>query len=260
MKFLLMLFMLCGYGFSALAAEKKIEIETTTDIPTRIHISYTVKTGIGLGELNEIVNISQKSDAHTFNISSNAQATGVFKVIKPGNIIRESKGMITDAGLQPSVYSDQRANNEPSLALFDWKNHTLTLRYEGKEIQETLAAGTLDRLSLSYSFIFSPSDRVEAGNMLDIHVTDGRSLQRIQYKVSKEKLNTPLGELETVVLTKQQAGDDKAQRKIWLAPRYHMVPVRIQSIEKDGLEVEKMVAELSLSYPENLNNRSCCKH
>ncbi len=260
MKFLLMFFMLWGYGFSAQAAGKKAEIETETDIPTRIHISYTVKTGIGLGELNEIVDINQKNDAHTFNIISNAQATGVFKVIKPGNIIRESKGMITDAGLQPSIYSDQRANNKPSLALFDWKNQTLTLRHEGKEIQETLTTGTLDRLSLSYSFIFSSPDRIEAGNMLDIHVTDGRSLQHIQYKVTKEKLNTPLGELETIVLTKQQTGDDKEQRKIWLAPRYHMVPVRIQSVEKDGLEVEKMIAELSLSYPDNSDNRSCCKH
>lgn len=259
MKFLLVLFMLWGHEFSALAAEKKTDIETVTEIPTRIHISYTVKTGIGLGELNEIVDISQKSDTHTFNISSNAQAIGVFRVIKPGNIIRESKGMITGDGLQPSFYSDQRANNEPSLALFDWKNQTLTLKHEGKEVQKTLAAGTLDRLSLSYSFIFSPPNRVEAGNMLDIHVTDGRSLQRIQYKVSKEKLKTPLGELETIVLTKQIAGEDKEQRKIWLALRYHMVPVRIQSVEKDGLEVEKMVAELSLSYPDDSDNRSCCK-
>ena len=111
-------------------------------MPTRIHVDYTVTTGIGNGELSEIVDISQEIDAHTFNISSNAQATGIFKVIKPGNIIRNSRGLITDKGLQPDYYSDQRANKEPSLALFDWEKKILTLRHEGKETTEPLAADT----------------------------------------------------------------------------------------------------------------------
>lgn len=257
MKFLLTLFMLLGTELTALAAEKKGETEIADKIPARIHISYTVKTGIGHGELNEIVDISQKSDAHTFNITSNAQATGIFKVINPGNILRNSYGIVTEKGLQPNYYSDQRANDEPSLALFDWENQILTLRHEDQETLEPLVSGTLDRLSLSYSFIFSSVARLQPGDSLDIPVTDGRSLQLMRFKVGKEKLNTPLGELETIVLTKLYTEQDKMQRKIWLAPDYHMIPVRIQSVEKDGLEVEKMITNVDLDYTVN---SSCCKH
>ena len=257
MKFFLVLFMFWGIEHTVLAAEKKTEENIADKIPARIHISYTVHTGIGHGELNEIVDISQKSDTHTFNISSNAQATGIFKVIKPGNIVRNSRGTVTKKGLQPTYYSDQRTNNKPSLALFDWENQTLTLRHEDKETVEPLASGTLDRLSLSYSFIFSSPANLQPGALLEIYVTDGRGLQLIQFKVSQEKLNTPLGELETILLTKLHTKQDKMQRKIWLAPRYHMIPVRIQSVETDGLEVDKMIASIDLG---NTDNYSCCSH
>jgi hypothetical protein len=230
-------------------------------MPMRIHVGYTVTTGIGNGELSEIVDISQEIDAHTFNISSNAQATGIFKVIKPGNIIRNSRGLITDKGLQPDYYSDQRANKEPSLALFDWEKKILTLRHEGKETTEPLAADTLDRLSLSYHFIFMPltevKDKMQTGKLFKVHVTDGRSTQLMRFKISNEKLDTPVGRLDTLVLTKLYDRDDSMRRKIWLAPDYHMIPVRIQSVEKDGLEVDKMIAEINLGYDKP--GVACCK-
>jgi hypothetical protein len=230
-------------------------------IPTRIHVGYTITTGIGNGELKEIVDIRQEIDAHTFNISSNAQATGIFKVIKPGNIIRSSRGLITDKGLQPDYYSDQRANKEPSLAVFDWGKKILTLRHEGKETAEPLTVGTLDRLSLSYHFIFMPQaevqDKMQTGKLFKVHVTDGRNTQLMRFKISSEKLDTPVGRLDTLVLTKLYDRDDSMRRKIWLAPDYHMIPVRIQSVEKDGLEVDKMIAEINLGYDKP--GASCCR-
>ncbi len=80
-----------------------------------------------------------------------------------------------------------------------------------------------------------------------MHVTDGRSLQLAHYSIDKETLNTPIGELETIVLTKQQQ-NDKVKRRIWLALDHHMLPIRIVATEDDGLELEKMVHEINLSY------------
>ncbi len=264
MKFIFLFFIFLGYAIPAHAAEAMPQPATPEPgkIPTRIHISYTVTTGIGNGELSEIVDISQKSNIHTFSITSNAQATGIFKVIKPGHIVRNSRGLVTGKGLQPDYYSDQRTNKELSLALFDWKNNVLTLKHEGKETTEPLAIDTLDRLSLSYHFIFMPHqearDEIQTGKLFKVHVTDGRSTQLMHFKIGNEKLDTPLGRLDTFVLTKLHDPDDSMQRKIWLAPDYHMIPVRIQSVEKDGLEVDKMIAELNLGYDKP--GTSCCRH
>ena len=208
------------------------------------------------------MDITQKSDAHTFHIISDAQATGIYKVIKPGNIVRNSRGLVTDKGLQPSYYSDQRANKEPSLALFDWESRVLTLKHKGRETQEPLAEGTQDRLSLSYHFIFVPDIEAQAelqlGKTFEVHVADGRSLQLMRFLVGKERLNTPLGVMDTYVLTRIIDHDNSIQRKIWLAPQYHMIPERIQSVEKDGLEVEKIIAEINVDYDDQTD--SCCKH
>lgn len=70
----------------------------------------------------------------------------------------------------------------------------------------------------------------------------------VRYAVDKEILKTPIGELETIVLTMQQEKNNKLKRKIWLATAHHMLPVRIVAIEKDGLELEKMVTNINLSY------------
>ncbi len=248
MRFFLIFLILLGLKSTAFASENHIALETTTKIPKRIQINYTVKADIGYGELNEIVDIDQNNESHTFNITSDAQATGVFKIINPGKILRNSQGVVTEHGLQPNYYSDQRVDNQPSLALFDWEKQILTLKNEEGETLKPLTSGTLDRLSLPYNFIFTPISDMRNGDLLAIHVTDGHSLQLMQFKISRETLNTPLGPLDTVVLTKQQTNNDKMQKKIWLSPAYHMIPVHIQSIEKDGLEIESMIAKIDIDY------------
>ena len=214
------------------------------DLPSRIDISYAVKTGIGSGELNEIMLIEQSNGSHQYHISSEARPSGIAKLVKPGSIRRNSWGSITKLGLQPTRFSDQRNDKEPSLAIFNWGENILTLQHEDNEEIIPLPDGTLDRLSFSYNFMFSPL----SGKSISAHITDGRNLELIRYAVDKESLNTPIGALETIVLTMQQDKKDKLKRKIWLATAHHMLPVRIVAIEKDGLKLEKMVTNINLSY------------
>ncbi len=233
MKFLSSIILLWGFCFPAIAV----------DLPPRIEISYLVKADIGHGELNETLEIKQESDTYNYRISSEARPSGMLKLIKPGSIVRDSKGVITKTGLQPHRFSDQRNEKLPSIAIFDWKNNLLTLQRKGKEDQAPLPSGTQDRLSLSYNFMFSPLTK----NYIDTHETDGRDLTSARYTVDKEILKTPLGELETVVLTKQLEKNNQLDRKIWLATDYHMLPVRIIATEKNGLEFEQIVTKIT--YP-----------
>ncbi len=256
MKILLIFLILLGITPPAQTAESRIKNDSMSNTPTRIHVNYTVKTNIGDGELNEIIDFSQKNDQYMFNITSDAQATGVYKMINPGKILRSSQGIVTENGLQPNYYSDQRVNDQLSLALFDWKNQILTIKHNDEETQKPLSTGTLDRLSLPYNFILTPINDTLNSDLLAVHVTDGRSLKLMQFKVSRETLITPLGELDTIVLTKQHTNSDKVQRKIWLSPAYHMIPVYIQSIEQDGLEIARMIAKIDIDYATKTN---CCK-
>ena len=241
MKMFLLIFLLWGSSFPLSA----------TDLPARIDISYAVTTGIGSGELNETIKIEQNKNTHQYHIISEARPSGITKLIKPGSILRNSWGSITKLGLQPTRFSDQRNDKQPSVAIFDWSNDVLTLRHENDEEKKSLPHGTLDRLSFSYNFVFSTPPE----ESINVHITDGRTLEFIRYAVDNETLQTPIGELDTIVLTMQRENNDNLKRRIWLSTVHHMLPVRIVSIEKDGLELEKIVTNINLSYADAYNTR-----
>lgn len=234
MKFLATIFLLWMVSYPGFA----------TDIPTRIEISYAVITDIGQGEINEVMEIKHTPSGYSYIINSDAQATGVFKIIEPNSIVRHSEGIITKQGLKPSRAYEKRGKKEPSEAVFDWKNHIIILHHNGHHVQEKLPEGTLDRLSLSYNFMFAPLPK----HHVDRYVTNGHSLRLSHYKVTKEILNTPLGEMEAIVLTRQEEKNSKLKRKLWLAPNNHMLPVRIVSVEDNGREIDKIVTGINISY------------
>ena len=102
----------------------------------------------------------------------------------------------------------------------------------------------MDRLSLSYNFMFTPLPK----HHVQRYVTNGHSLQLSRYKVTQEIINTPIGEMEAIVLTRQEDKNSKLKRKLWLAPNNHMLPVRIVSVEENGREIEKIVTGINISY------------
>jgi hypothetical protein len=65
------------------------------------------------------------------------------------------------------------------------------------------------------------------------------------YTVGKETLDTPLGKLETIVLTKRLENEGQRDKKIWLAVDHHMLPVRIVAAEKMGVVTDQMVTNIS---------------
>ncbi len=235
MKFLPSILLLWILSFSVLA----------TEIPSRIEISYSVKTDVGEGEITEVMEVKKHTDdVYRYTINSKAQATGVYKLIEPNSIVRRSEGIITKQGLQPFRAYEKRGKKEPSLAIFDWRNHIITLQHEGQAAQEKLPEGTLDRLSLSYNFIFTepPEHHVER------HVTNDLTLRLSRYTVTEEILDTPIGKVETIVLTRQEEKNSKLKRKLWLALNNHMLPVRIISVEDNGREIDKLVTGINISY------------
>jgi hypothetical protein len=81
--------------------------------------------------------------------------------------------------------------------------------------------------------------------MVTLHETDGRRLEPVRYAVGKETLDTPMGKLETIVLTKQVDDSEGRDKKIWLAVDHHMLPVRIVSTEKLGIITDQIATRIT---------------
>ena len=233
-------------------------------IPSRVDISYTITSGTLEGEVNDTLEIKKDNGSRSYSIYSEGRAKGLLALTQPDNVVRDSEGTITAKGvLRPARFSDQHGKRLPKVAIFDWSKKSLTLQYKGREEQRPLPADAQDRLSLPYSFMFSPVP----GKTIQLHETDGKRVELVRYAVGKETLDTPMGKLETVVLTKQLPKDESGDgnddgnggrdKKIWLAVDYHMLPVRIISHEKMGIVTDQMVTKISYGeqpekQPDNL--------
>ncbi len=237
---LLSVFLLCGLSYfspSVFAA----------DIPARVDISYSITSGGLGGEVNDTLEIKQKSGSRSYAISSAARAKGLLALTQPDPVMRDSEGTITVQGsLRPSRFSDQHGKKLPKVAIFDWSKKLLTLQHKGREEQKTLPADAQDKLSVLYSFMFTSV----SGDVINLHETDGKKLELVRYAVGKETLETPMGKLETIVLTKQKGNDGERDKKIWLAIDHHMLPVRILATEKMGIVTDQMVTKIN--YDNNL--------
>ena len=245
---LLSLTLLKGFGlftfftFSASAA-------CAADAPPHIDISYSVTSGSLEAEMNDSLEIRQENGARSYAISSEGRAKGLLALTQPDPVVRDSEGTITAQGsLRPVRFSDQHGNKVPKVAIFDWNKKLLTLQHKRGEEQKNLPVNTQDRLSFLYSFMFSPVQ----GKEVSLHETDGRRLELVRYAVGKETLDTPMGKLETIVLTKQLEKEGDRDKKIWLAVDHHMLPVRVVATEKIGIVTDQMVTKIS--YEEKTAN------
>ncbi|SEL55179.1 DUF3108 domain-containing protein [Nitrosovibrio tenuis] len=235
-----------GLSLSAFSAAFSALPAFGAGIPPRVDISYSITSGTLEGEVNDTLEIKQENGARSYSISSEGRAKGLLALTQPDNVMRDSEGTITAKGvLRPARFSDQHGKKLPKVAIFDWNKKSLTLQYKGREEQRSLPTDAQDKLSLPYSFIFSSVP----GKVVHLHETDGKRLELVRYAVSKETLDTPMGKLETIVLTKQlnkSVDEDGARdKKIWLAVEHHMLPVRIVAHEKMGIVTDQMVTKIS---------------
>jgi hypothetical protein len=219
-----------------------------TEVPSRIDISYSVTSGSLEADMNDTLKITQENGERRYSLYSEGKAKGLLSLTQPDTLVRDSEGIITTQGmLRPERFSDQHGNKVPKVAIFDWGKKLITLQHKRGEEQKALPPDAQDKLSLLYSFMFTSAP----GKMVNLHETDGKHLEPVCYAVSKETLDTPMGKLETIVLTKQLEKEGDRDKKIWLAVDHHMLPVRVVATEKIGIVTDQMVTKIS--YGESMN-------
>ena len=207
-------------------------------LPAKVTLHYDViMHGVSLAEGIETL----EQDGKTYRITSEAKGKGIVAMLYRGAIKRMARGSIEPHGLHPAEFVDQRADREPARALFDWDKKTVTRIHDGKSEIVGLPADASDRLSFFYQFAFVPLP------VRDIRVTamDGKGVTRFHFLPGvREKLATPIGELDTVKFTKQKDGPDDKGTEVWFASAYHNLPVRILITEKNGDRADQVISRI----------------
>lgn len=211
--------------------------------PQTVQTQYEITlNGAKVGVMQEALEIRDSR----YRILSETHATGVLALVQRRPARAESHGEIIDKGLRPLTFDGVRGNNESRRvrAEFDWNAKALTLTHDGRSETLALPAGTQDRLSAMYQFLFLTPDRLRA---LAFAMTNGRKLDQYRYAIGTDTaIDTPLGRFEVIHLVKARAPTDTAT-EIWLARDHRLIPVKMRIIEDDGTRYEQIISRLDMT-------------
>ena len=212
--------------------------------PQTVSATYNVyMNGAHVGVMNETYEVRNT----TYRITSESVPLGALALFqKPGTVV--STGRLTSEGLRPERFEGRAIGRGQVRAEFDWSGERLSFGRDGKTETVALPAGTQDRLSIMYQFMFQP---FEGADQLDVAMTDGRRLARYRYEIERGvEIDTPLGRMGTLHLVRQSqdaGSNDKASgNEIWLAPERHFLPVRMVIREDNGTRYEQVATRIEV--------------
>ena len=210
--------------------------------PNNVQVTYDIYKGsMQIGRIDETYT---RTDNH-YTLVSTTRAVGLLALFNPGKIIINSNGLINTKGLQPLSFKHQRGRDEHKdrAAEFDWNAGQLTLIQHLQRTPVGLPAGTQDRLSAMYQFMFL---ELQPDTALDFPMTIGSKLDNYHYAITVgPTLKTPAGEFNTLYLDNQpKTGESRTE--IWLATQQHNLPCKMTITEADGDSLSQVLRKLEI--------------
>ncbi|GAB4288494.1 MAG: hypothetical protein Kow0083_01090 [Methylophaga sp.] len=201
------------------------------DIPD-FSANYLVKlNGIQAGELKRTLT-TEDNGLRKFN--SVSQAKGVFSFFKPDIVEETSIWQLIDGTVTPQRYQYQRTGGKKDKflqMLFDWHNSRVSIDDHQHPWQLDIQQGVLDKLVYQISLMQDLASGIE---QVDYLIADGGRLKTYQIKVlGKETITTPMGQIETVKLTRHREKPKDRDTTLWCAPALNYLPVKLEHVE-DG--------------------------
>jgi hypothetical protein len=202
--------------------------------PARVELTYDIaRNDLKIAEVIYLL----EHDAHSYRITETSKGRGILAL--RGTIRRTSRGKVSEQGLRPEEFIDERTGRPTARAVFDWDAKTLTQQYKGEPRSEPLPARAHDRLAFAFDFAFAPRRNGEVA----FDLFNGRGQSRHVYAPGgRSRISTPIGELEALRFVRE-SGDERTE--IWLASELSSLPVRIVVSEKDGTRYEQVVTKIT---------------
>lgn len=207
---------------------------TSPELPATGTIAYVVMSGDGTTLIGSAEQSWEMADGR-YRISSVMETSGLAALIRPVRLETESRGLLTDAGLQPEQYVSRRIGKERvDQVSFDWAAGRARFGNGG---EAPLPAGAQDLLSFNYQLGWL----AKTGDMA---IATGRKLGTYRLELlGKEWLETPAGPIWALHF--KASGETTTE--VWLASEQHLLPVKIRHIDKKGERFEQVAQEIRLN-------------
>ena len=175
--------------------------------------------------------------------------TPVFSAAAPladgATLLVTSQGIVTDKGLRPRTFIQQRKLDSVrnTRADFDWLTKRVTLNDKAGERIVPLPSGIQDRLSVMYQFMFLELQNMKA---YEVPVSNGSKVGNYQYDITRDKsVKVPLGTFKTIYLASPpEPGENRTEA--WLAVEHANLPCKVDITDPDGGKLSQVLTRFEL--------------
>lgn len=210
------------------------------EVPARIQARYDVlKGGVRVASIVE----TYTRTGADYRLESVTRATGLLSLFKPEVITATSAGTVTERGLRPRTYVQQRKldSERNTRADLDWESGRATLTDRAGVRTQPLPEDTQDRLSAMYQFLFLPMNDRTA---LDFPMTNGSKLDIYNYRIEHgQSVTVPLGTFKAHYVT-SLSRPGKNHTEIWLAEEHANFPCKMDITDPDGGKLSQVLTHI----------------
>lgn len=165
-------------------------------------------------------------------------------------VVLTSEGQVGNTGLAPRTMTEKRRGRALTATHFDWPANQVT--FSGSQAHYNLQPGAQDKATVPLQLAaIARGDPAQLSGNIDMFVGEDRDGSVYTFRVvGQEEIDTPLGRLQTVRLTRPpKPGSYKSRLDIWLAPAHGWMPVQIRSSEANGAVTTQTVNKIAMTQP-----------
>jgi len=166
-------------------------------------------------------------------------ARGIFRLYR-SEVTQKSWLSVNADHVRPDKYSAEDGSSSVNLD-FDWNAARARGTSEGKPVDLKLKEGTQDVMSIQVEVMLD----LKKGDLpKTFQIIDKDQLKEFNYgNEGNARIRTALGELDTVIVSSQQTGNNRILR-MWFAPSLGFVPVQAERTRDGKLEFAMHIKSL----------------
>jgi hypothetical protein len=166
-------------------------------------------------------------------------ARGIFRLYR-AEVTQKSWLSLNEGHVRPQKYRAEDGSSSVNLD-FDWDSRRARGVSETKPVDLNLKDGTQDVMSIQVEVMLD----LKSGSLpKTFQILDKDELKEFMYsQEGTAKIRTDLGELDTVIVASQRAGNDRILR-MWFAPSLGFVPVQAERTRGGKLEFAMRIKSL----------------
>jgi hypothetical protein len=188
-------------------------------------------------------NIALKPDAEPgrYVYTWTVTARGIFRIAYSDDLVQTSWLSVNANHARPEKYRGKQGSSSVAVD-FDWPNKRASGVSEGKPVDLKLQDGTQDVMSIQVEVMLD----LKYGTLPNtFQIIDKDQLKEFIYsQEGSAKIRTAIGELDTVIVTSQQAGNNRIL-KMWFAPSLGFVPVQAERSRNGKVELAMKIKSLN---------------